>query len=68
MQPIIGEIFSWEILVVLAVVALLFGGARLPHLARSLGAAKNEFQKGLDQGAEGGNDTPKTDKPPSSGS
>ncbi len=35
-----------ELLIVLLVVLLLFGGAKLPKLARSLGEAQNEFKKG----------------------
>ncbi len=35
-----------ELYIVIAVVVLLFGGAKLPALARSLGQAKNEFDKG----------------------
>jgi sec-independent protein translocase protein TatA len=35
-----------ELLIVLAVVLLLFGGAKLPSLARSLGEAKREFEGG----------------------
>lgn len=41
-----AEIFSPDILIVLAVLALLFGGSKLPSLARSLGSAKAEFEKG----------------------
>jgi sec-independent protein translocase protein TatA len=37
-----------ELLLVLLVVLLLFGGAKLPSLARSLGQAKREFEKGRD--------------------
>ncbi len=37
-----------ELLIVLLVVLLLFGAARLPKLARSLGEAKREFDKGID--------------------
>jgi sec-independent protein translocase protein TatA len=48
--PVFGEIFGWEALVVLGVIALLFGGSQLPKLARSLGSAKTEFQKGLQEG------------------
>jgi sec-independent protein translocase protein TatA len=48
MQPVLGEIVGWEFLLVLAVVALLFGSSQLPKLARSLGSAKKEFEKGLD--------------------
>ena len=32
-------------LIILLVVLLLFGGAKLPKLARSLGEAKNEFER-----------------------
>jgi sec-independent protein translocase protein TatA len=35
-----------ELLIVLLVILLLFGGAKLPQLARSLGQAKKEFQDG----------------------
>jgi sec-independent protein translocase protein TatA len=33
-----------EMLIVLAVMLLLFGGSQLPKLARSLGSAKREFE------------------------
>jgi sec-independent protein translocase protein TatA len=47
----LAEIFGLDGVVVLVVVlALLFGGAAIPKLARSLGSAKNEFEKGLDEG------------------
>ena len=36
--------------IVLAIIALLFGGAKLPKLARSIGSAKGEFEKGLRDG------------------
>jgi sec-independent protein translocase protein TatA len=36
-----------ELLIVLAVVLVLFGGAKLPKLARSLGEAKNELDRGM---------------------
>ncbi len=39
-----------EILIILLVVVLLFGGAKLPKLARSLGSAKGEFEKGVRDG------------------
>lgn len=37
-----------ELLIVLAVVMLLFGGAKVPQLARSLGLAKKEFEAATD--------------------
>ena len=39
-----------ELLIILAVVLVLFGGAKLPQLARSLGAAKREFEDGAAEG------------------
>jgi sec-independent protein translocase protein TatA len=41
-----ANILSPEILIVLVVVGVLFGGSKLPELARSLGSAKSEFEKG----------------------
>ncbi|CAA9258359.1 MAG: hypothetical protein AVDCRST_MAG50-2738 [uncultured Acidimicrobiales bacterium] len=35
-----------ELIIVLLVVLVLFGGSKLPKLARSLGQAKNEFEAG----------------------
>ena len=37
-----------ELLIVLAIALLLFGGAKLPKLARSMGEASREFRKGVD--------------------
>jgi sec-independent protein translocase protein TatA len=39
-----------ELLIVLVVILVLFGGAKLPKLARSLGQAQNEFKKGIKDG------------------
>ena len=47
-----------ELLIVLVVVLVLFGGAKLPKLARSLGQAQNEFKKGMSEESDG-DDTPK---------
>lgn len=40
-----------ELLIVLVIILLVFGGAKLPKLARSLGQAQNEFKSGLKEGA-----------------
>lgn len=40
-----------ELLIILIVIALLFGASRLPKLARSVGQSAKEFRKGL-EGAE----------------
>ena len=41
-----------EWIIVLVVILVLFGGAKLPSLARSLGQAQSEFKKGLREGAK----------------
>jgi len=45
-MPDVGPL---ELLLILAVILLLFGGAKLPQLARSLGQAKKEFQDGASE-------------------
>jgi len=42
-----GDIGAPELLIILVVLLLLFGGAQLPKLARSLGQAKKEFSSAL---------------------
>jgi sec-independent protein translocase protein TatA len=41
-----------ELLIVLVVILVLFGGAKLPKLARSLGQAQKEFKDGVSDGLE----------------
>ena len=40
---LLGALEGPELLIILFIVLLLFGGAKLPGLARSLGEAKREF-------------------------
>ena len=56
----LGEIIGPDILIILAVVLVLFGGSQLPKLARGLGSAHKEFKKGLEEGAT--EDDDKSDK------
>jgi sec-independent protein translocase protein TatA len=42
---------SGELLIILAIALLIFGGAKLPKLARSLGQAQKEFKEGVAEGA-----------------
>ena len=52
-----------ELIIILLVVLLIFGGAKIPQLARSLGQAQREFRKGTeDPGDEQA--TAKDTKPP----
>ena len=41
-----------EIVGICVVVAVLFGGAKIPKFARSLGQAQKEFKKGLEEGTK----------------
>jgi sec-independent protein translocase protein TatA len=48
-----------ELLIILVIALLLFGGTQLPKLARSLGQAQKEFKKGIDEesGSQSGDST-----------
>jgi sec-independent protein translocase protein TatA len=52
-----------ELIIVLLVVLLLFGGAKLPQLARSLGQAKKEFQEGAAEQPGGGAPSASAERP-----
>ncbi|QGG93957.1 Sec-independent protein translocase subunit TatA/TatB [Actinomarinicola tropica] len=39
-----------ELGIILVIVLVLFGGAKLPKLARSLGQAQKEFRQGMSEG------------------
>lgn len=44
----LSEIFGPDLLIVVIMVAvLIFGGSAIPKLARSVGQAKSEFEKGV---------------------
>ncbi len=50
-----------EVIVVLVVILVLFGGAKIPKLARSLGQAQKEFKQGLSEGAKDDSETKNND-------
>ncbi len=41
-----------ELLIILAIVLLLFGGSKLPALSRSIGTSIKELRKGISDGVE----------------
>jgi sec-independent protein translocase protein TatA len=43
-----------ELLIILAIVLLLFGGSKLPQLSRSIGSSIKELRKGIDDGSTKG--------------
>jgi sec-independent protein translocase protein TatA len=45
-----------ELIIVLVVVLVLFGGSQLPKLAKNLGSAQKEFKKAMED--ENSSDTP----------
>jgi sec-independent protein translocase protein TatA len=47
MVPVLGEIIGWEALVVIGLIAVLFGSSQLPKLARSVGQASRELRHGI---------------------
>jgi sec-independent protein translocase protein TatA len=51
-----------ELLVILLIVLVLFGGSKLPDLAKSLGRSMKEFKKGI--GAEPEEESPPKPQPP----
>ena len=57
----LANIAGPDLFIVLAVVALLFGGSQLPKLARSLGSASHEFKKGVEEGHEAEDNKGKTE-------
>ncbi|MGA7759150.1 MAG: twin-arginine translocase TatA/TatE family subunit [Ilumatobacteraceae bacterium] len=41
-----------ELIIILVVVLVLFGGSQLPKLAKNLGKAQKEFKEGMGEGAQ----------------
>jgi sec-independent protein translocase protein TatA len=48
-MPFVG---GQEWLVIFLIIVLLFGASKLPELARSMGKAKKEFKKGMEDEEE----------------
>jgi len=63
-EGILGNLFGPDtiIIIVAVVVVLLFGGNKLPKLARGLGSASHEFRKGLAEGDKEGDKEGSADK------
>jgi sec-independent protein translocase protein TatA len=60
---IFGELLGMDFVVVVVVIAIVvFGGSQIPKLARNLGSAKTEFEKGLKSVKVSDDGTDKTSK------
>ena len=57
---LIGGIGTPELLVIVFVILLLFGGKKIPELMRGLGKGVNNFKKGLNEVEEEINKEPGT--------
>jgi sec-independent protein translocase protein TatA len=62
LQPVEG-LRPQELLIVLVIVLVLFGGKKLPELARNLGKAQRELRAGFDEGVKSDKDDDKPAKP-----
>jgi sec-independent protein translocase protein TatA len=58
-----GSLGTPELIILLVIVLLVFGGSQLPKLAKNLGKAQKEFKDGLADGMKEGTDQPKSDPP-----
>lgn len=47
-----GSLGAGELAIILVIVLVIFGGTKLPKLARSLGEAQKEFRTGMDEGKQ----------------
>ena len=54
----IGIPMGWEWVLIFAVILLIFGGSKLPGLARSMGSSITQFKRGLKDDP----DTPRLDE------
>ena len=54
---------TWEIIAIVAVVLLLFGGKKIPELMKGLGQGVKSFKQGLNEVEDQVNQADASDKP-----
>ena len=59
---LLGMIGPWQIILIVLVVLLLFGGKKIPELMRGLGKGVKEFKDGINPDENGKNDDSPVDK------
>lgn len=45
----LGNIRGWQLIIILLVILLLFGGRKIPELMRGLGKGVHSFKQGLEE-------------------
>lgn len=53
---LLGMIGPWQIILIVLVVLLMFGGKKIPELMKGLGRGLTEFKKGKEEGDKTTND------------
>ena len=59
---LLGIIGPWQIILIVLVVLLLFGGKKIPELMRGLGKGVREFKDGINPDEQGKNDESSVEK------
>ncbi len=59
----LGNIGTGEIVLIVAVILLLFGGKKIPELMRGLGKGVNSFKQGMNEIEKEITEEPKTQAP-----
>lgn len=49
---LLGMIGPWQVVLIVLVILLMFGGKKIPELMRGLGKGMSEFKKGKEEGNE----------------
>ena len=49
---LLGLIGPWQVVIIVLVILLMFGGKKIPELMRGLGKGMSEFKKGKEEGNE----------------
>jgi sec-independent protein translocase protein TatA len=57
---LIGGLGPTELVIILVILLILFGGSRLPSLAKGLGESIRSFKQGVNEDAEDNKDKTKT--------
>lgn len=59
---LLGMIGPWQIVLIVIIVLLLFGGKKIPQLMRGLGSGVKEFKEGMKEGETSADETKKVEK------